>query len=436
MAEGRRLSESLSRGGSCVTIAGAREPLSSVPIMSRFLNKPVSSTIALLSAAAAVSSSRAELTGDYSWVAYNNAVSGVPFFSENLGNTVPHVTDYSIERTHTPPAAANNGVLWSEGQEAPSPVPLLRFSDASDTGVFFAAEITGPTDSWYNATFRDSLGAFPPEGSVPGLNFGDVLGANYAQNGAYQNDNSQARQVYTYSGLDPDKRYTFAAIATQTPFGNARGSGGFARVTLSGADAFSNNSTLSAIMSNPDGTLRMFTGGRPMEGTADELKMRWDAVQASLGTGLIDHAFITGYGDDMIRFDEIEPGDDGEIQIVTRSFIGGGLNDENDLDLNGRNECVAIDFWALGQASEAVQREDFLRIRSITMNGSRATIAIAGRASTRYRCTGSDDLVTFTPVATDPEEILTSDLGGGTGVAVFTVSTEGAEGDFRVEEIP
>ena len=144
MAEGRRLSESLSTGGSCVTIAGAREPLSCVPIMSRFLHKPVSSTIALLSAAAAVSSSRAELTGDYSWVAYNTAVSGVPFFSENLGNTVPHVTDYSIERTHTPPAAGNNGVLWSEGQEAPSPVPLLRFSDASDTGVFFAAEITGP----------------------------------------------------------------------------------------------------------------------------------------------------------------------------------------------------------------------------------------------------------------------------------------------------
>ena len=68
--------------------------------------------------------------------------------------------------------------------------------------------------------------------------------------------------------------------------------------------------------------------------------------------------------------------------------------------------------------------------------GTIATIAITGRASTRYRCTDSVDLVTFTPVATDPKEILTSDLGGGTGVAVFTVSAEGEERYFRVEEVP
>ena len=419
--------------------AASGVPIPCAPIMYRFFHKPVSWAVATLLTAAAISLTRAELTGDYSWVAYNNAVSGAPFFAARFGTTVPHVTDYSIERAQTPPAVGNNAVLWSGGQTTPSPGPLLRFSDASDTGVFFAAEITEPTDSWYNATFRDSLGALPVEGSVPALNFGDVVGANYAQNGAYQNDNSQARQVYTYSGLDPDKRYTFAAIATQTPFGNARGSGGFARVTLSGADAFFNNSTLSATMSNPDGTLRMFTGGRPMEGDADELKTRWDTVQANLGTGMVDHAFLTGYGDDMIRFDAIAPGDDGVIQIVTRSFIGGGLNDENDLDLNGRNECVAIDFWALGQASEAVQSEYSLRISSFTVTGTIATIAITGRASTRYRCTDSVDLVTFTPVATDPKEILTSDLGGGTGVAVFTLSAEGEEGEeryFRVEEVP
>ncbi len=404
--------------------------------MCRFFHKPVSWTVATLLTAAAISSARAELTGDYSWVAYNNAVSGAPLFAGSFGNTVPHVTDYSIERTQTPPAVGNTAVLWAGGQATPSPVPLLRFSDASDTGVFFAAEITGPTDSWYNATFRDWLGALPVEGSVPALNFGDVVGANYAQNGAYQNANSQARQVYTYSGLDPDKRYTFAAIAPQTPFGNARGSGGFARVTLSGADAFFNRSTLSATMSNPDGTLRPFTGGRPMEGNADELKTRWDAVQASLGTGVVDHAFLTGHGDDMIRFDAIASGEDGVIQIVTRSFIGGGLNDQNDLDLNGRNECVAIDFWALGQAGEAVQGEDSLRISSFTLTGTIATIAITGRASTRYRCTDSADLVTFTPVVTDPKEILTSDLGAGTGVAVFTVSVEGEERYFRVEEVP
>ena len=167
-----------------------------------------------------------------------------------------------------------------------------------------------------------------------------------------------------------------------------------------------------------------------------ELKTRWDTVQANLGTGMVDHAFLTGYGDDMIRFDAIAPGDDGVIQIVTRSFIGGGLNDENDLDLNGRNECVAIDFWALGQASKALQSEYSLRISSFTVTGTIATIAITGRASTRYRCTKSVNLVTFTPVATDPKEILTSDLGGGTGVAVFTVSAEGEERYFRVEEVP
>ena len=397
---------------------------------------PVTSVVVIFLTGAGVFPMRAELAGNYSWVAYNNAVAGVPFFADSLGPTVPHVTDYSIQRANTPPAAGNNAVLWSGGQAVFSPAPLLRFSDASDTGVFFAAEITAPTDSWYNAIFRATLGALPSEGSVPARNFGDVLGANYARNGAYQNDNSQARQVYTYSGLDPEKRYTFAAIANQTRFGNARGSGGFARVILSGADTFLNNSTLSSIMSDSDGTLRRFTGGRPMEGNVNELKARWESVQASLGTGVVNYSFLTASGDDMIRFDAIAPGEDGVIEVITRSFLGGGLSDEDDLDLSGRNECVAIDFWALGEASDPILTRNSLRVISIAVTGGTATITITGRASTRYRCSGSADLVTFTPLVTDPEEIFTSDLGGGEGVAVFTVRAKGEEGYFRVEEIP
>lgn len=306
-------------------------------------------TVMLLTCTA---NAEAGLIGSYDWVAYNNSAAGAPVFSA-APPTVSNVTDFTIDTAIEGPT--NTSSLYSGGTRVTGDVgDLVRFADGTDTGVDYSATIV--STGWHGASFRSGLGSGLVSGTVAHDNFGDIVGTNYALNGAYQNDHSFSTSTLTFTNLDPTRKYSFAALSTQIEWG-ARGTGGFSKVSLINDDAtggFLNNTTQSPFMSVggvAGGNLRPFTRSGHLATNLPTLTTEWNLVNANLGTSNVAFAFLTGHSDDMIRFDEIMPGPDGIFSIRTETFMAGRLDGPTDLNLDGNNESIGIDFFALGLQS-------------------------------------------------------------------------------------
>lgn len=300
---------------------------------------------------AASSVAEAGLIGSYDWVAYNNSTAGTPAFSP-VGPTVPNVTDYSFDTVF-----GGGTTLYSGGVAVPGNVAsLVRFDNGADTGVGYTAPI-GPTSTWHGAANRSSWGSPLVPGTVAHDNFGDIVGTNYELNGGFQNDNGVSTQTLTFTNLDPTKKYTFAAISTQIEWAE-RGTGGVSKVTLVNSDVtggFANNTTQSPFLSVggvAGGDYKIISASTSLGFNLPALTEQWSLVNANLGTDAINYAFLSGHSDDMIRFDDIMPGDDGTFSITTLTFMSGRLENPSDNTLAGSNESIGIDFFALGQLSD------------------------------------------------------------------------------------
>jgi hypothetical protein len=202
---------------------------------------------------------------DYAWVAYNN-------LTATLGQILPAgVTGIAIDEDR--PA---NSVLTGE---------LLDYS--TGLGVTIMMETSKPSGYlWVDNTDPQN----------PGLIFADTVGGSYTGNVIAHNLGTQ--QLLTFTGLDPNKTYTFAGVATAPS--NHHDS--LSTVELVGADGAVNESVLTA-------------GGQ-----GDGHNGFTDPLQQFPGFGMTSTStFISFLDDDLAMWSGIDPGDDGAFSILVTS---------------------------------------------------------------------------------------------------------------------
>ena len=137
------------------------------------------------------------------------------------------------------------------------------------TGAMLPVTVTGTTVGGYDPQLTGSDG---PYGTDADAIFGGIV----SQQGTFELDAPHWQHGVTFDGLDPDKRYTIVLTGNRNN-GNyvaAR----FTRVTLIGADTYTNTSTEGVIFNGPD-SVSLSTGFNPQGYVA-----RWTDVTAADGS--------------------------------------------------------------------------------------------------------------------------------------------------------
>ena len=173
---------------------------------------------------------------DWDWVAYND------FYDQ--GGGASNTTGYAYD--------ANAGALVDYASGDPLPVTM-----------------TGSIVSGYDPK---QSGVDAGHGTDADATFGGIVSLA----GSFELDAARWQNVVTFDNLNPDKRYTIALTAN-------RGNGGYAgarftRVTITGANTFSNAGTEGVILNGPD-SVSFSTGFN-----AGGLVARWTDVTADDGS--------------------------------------------------------------------------------------------------------------------------------------------------------
>lgn len=256
----------------------------------RMTSRIILTALCLLFAGAA----RAELsdvTGEsYSWVAYNNLAAVCPYVGS--------------------PSAPANTTFWTfcgdhGAAVEPTSGELVRYADGTGTGV--TVTVTKEAD---NQLFVDTAGS-----NDPGDVFSDVYGATVE--GTVINHNLGAQQLLTFSGLDPDRIYTFAGVATaRSQYHTALSS-----VEIQSVESATNESVLTV-----DTALGTFPG---------------------FGTTPTS-TFLSYLDDDLVLWSDIAPGADGVFSVLVTS-----------VKLGSREWAPALDAIALAASGSQPLRGDF-----------------------------------------------------------------------------
>ena len=229
----------------------------------------------------------AELVGSFSWVAYNNHAGTMYTEGGNI-----------------------NAITWDDdrsGSQNPSG-GLVDYASGTSTGVTMntndgVGDSSAQSPSPYGGSYlwADGSGVALTSGTAAEAIFADVL-TGYAGGNmiAHQNpppsvsapDSSRTQQYILYTGLDPSKTYTFAGAAdAASRYTAAGGNAGFSHVTLLGADSATNNSVLTSVID----AAYMSGNGYSSSGNA---------------------SVLTYENDDLVRWDEINPGSDGSFGVL------------------------------------------------------------------------------------------------------------------------
>ncbi|MHC4984898.1 MAG: hypothetical protein ACYTFO_01955, partial [Planctomycetota bacterium] len=212
------------------------------------------------------------VTGDdYGWVAYNN-------LTATLGQTLPaNVTGFTVDNDRS-------------GLEIPSG-ELLAYDTGAGTGVTLTVSEVVPNTHylWVDNTSPQNAGPI----------FSDVLGASYTGNTIAHDAGST--QLFEFAGLDPSATYTFAGVATApSAYYNS-----LSTVVIQGADAFVNESVLSATPSFE---------GRPYRG---------GPLVTMTPTSAGDTMHISFVDDDLAMWSGIDPGANGAFSVLVTSVMIG-----------------------------------------------------------------------------------------------------------------
>ena len=237
-----------------------------------------------------------DLTGEtYNWVSYNNNHTGSPRTSNNAAPAFTTDLTYDTDSSSSQIYSAQVGLGSLSGN-------LVDYGGTGNTAVA-AFDHTGSQQ--FTTTNNLALAAATPGHTV----FDDVLGSSY--NGTSLNHvDSPTFQTITISGLDPTKLYDFVAISQSDSFRNAIGSGGDTTTTYG-----------LGTINNADGD----------SGTSF-------SVDVGNGTDT-----LTGNTTDILRWDDIDPGADGIIEIQFDSVT---LSQTSSV-------TPAIDSFAIGEVGAA-----------------------------------------------------------------------------------
>jgi len=227
---------------------------------------------------------------------------------------VPLQAQFVAFNDHAPGTGTHvNATRWS-CLVAPTAGPLKNIVDGLDTPVTLTITHVGTAQG-------GSAAAYPQIGSpahVTFTNFVDFVGTPGA---AVQITNVMR---YTFSGLDPAKRYNFKGSAVRGGSASSY-TNRWTKITISGADSFTSQHTANIVTSSQQPTL------------GD------NEVAANFGVNL------TG---DMVLWDQIDPGADGTFEIIC-DWYRGPLPSPNSSTLNAP---------PYGYAITAIRLEEFSNV--------------------------------------------------------------------------
>ena len=244
-------------------------------------------TLVACGVALVASTAQAELLGTFNWVAYDNLAGTM--YTEG-GNVNAITWDADRPGSHNP-----SGTLIDYASGNATGATMYTNDGYSDS----SAQSPSPYAGSY--LWADGSGVALTPGTAAEIIFGDVL-TGYANGNkiAHQNPpptsgaaiSSRTQQYLRFTGLDPTKTYTFAGGSdAKSRYRNDGGHPGFSHVDLVGADSAVNNSLLTSI------TAAAYTPGN---GYAN--------------SGL--SSVLTYENDDLVRYDGINPGSDGEFGVL------------------------------------------------------------------------------------------------------------------------
>ena len=125
-----------------------------------------------------------------------------------------------------------------------------------------------------------------------------------------------------------------------------RSTGAISKVSIVGADSFVNNSTQTEAYLDGNGDWRITSYNNGVsQANSSTVATEFAAMGAAS-----DYAYLSGHADDMIRFDDIDPGADRMFQIVITTMLSGRLDSPTDTMADGNaNDLIGLDAFALAQ---------------------------------------------------------------------------------------